>query len=221
MDNYELSSTVTVAENYPPTIGVLSNQTLQVPNGLTWDYGVGMATDPEFESMTFTLYVNGSSSIPLWLNYDDSNHEFMVISSTNVMAGVHNFTIQVDDGINTPVEGSFNLTIVEKPGPERLRFIGTYSVINYNTLFVQFDSIYELFESADGYTMTASMFLGGSDPLPSFLTFDPVANTLSGTPEEEHVGEWILSYVATDSLFGQGSTSFSVIVNPCYAKCSN
>ncbi|MDR2261373.1 MAG: putative Ig domain-containing protein [Azoarcus sp.] len=62
------------------------------------------------------------------------------------------------------------------------------------------------FTDPDGDALTYTLTLANGEPLPGWLTFNPATRTLSGTPEEDDVGNLILRVTATDT--GNLSTSY-------------
>ncbi|MEG2266949.1 MAG: putative Ig domain-containing protein, partial [Acinetobacter sp.] len=63
-------------------------------------------------------------------------------------------------------------------------------------------------------TLTTKDSSGQYQPIPSWLTFDPVTQTLSGTPPSSVTGDLSFFYWGTD-MYGLGTgTSFTLKVNP-------
>ena len=111
-----------VTENYPPTIGSMSNQTVLVPNGISWFYGSTLTSDPEKMDYSKSLQVDGSLTIPSWLNYDLSTFDFSIVSTSNDLKGVHNVTIILDDTFNPLVLKNFTISIQENFPPIRVGY---------------------------------------------------------------------------------------------------
>ena len=213
------SQPFTVGINYPPTIGSMDSQSLLAPDGLTWSYGANLTSDPEGLAYTTSLEVNGSSVIPNWLVYDLTQFDFAVITSSNSLKGTYEITIVATDDFNPSVRQSFLLTILENTSPQVIQFLTTYSVVNFNLLDVQFPLVTELFSDPDNRTLVPRILQFNSDPLPEFLAYNTITNTLSGTPEEKHVGDWALLYIVEDDHNQTANISFTVTVKPWYFKC--
>ena len=217
VDDHTWTAIFTIIVNDPPVIGIMTNQSLLAPDSHSWAYGSSLTSDPEGLSYTRALRVNGSASIPSWLHYDLSDYSFWLITSSNAYAGDHLVTVVITDDFNTEVTQSFILEISLNDAPQRLKSIKNYSVVNYRLLTIDFESIYTLFADPEGRTMTASARQGNGQPLPSFLEYFNSTNTLSGIPRFEHIGEWTVSYIATDDINLEGSISFTVTVKrKCY-----
>ena len=63
-----------------------------------------------------------------------------------------------------------------------------------------------------GDTLTLSAALADGSPLPSWLTFDPVTQTFSGTPLNDHVGALSIRVTATDTAGTTAYQDFTVTV---------
>ena len=212
------NSPFTILVNDPPVIGTMNNQSLLAPDGLTWSFGAALTSDPEGLSYAKSLEFNGSSTIPNWLVYNLTEFDFAIITSSNSIKGSHNITVVVTDDYNPSVRASFVLSILENTSPQVEKFIENQAIVNFNYLFVQFLPVDELFSDPDNRTMTASMSQSNGDPLPSFLAYNRIDNTMFGTPEFVHIGDWLLSYIATDDHNLTSNIIFTLSVRPCYFK---
>ena len=63
-----------------------------------------------------------------------------------------------------------------------------------------------------GDTLIYSATLVGGAPLPSWLSFDPMTQTFSGTPGNSHVGTLALTVTATDQGNLSASSGFTLAV---------
>ncbi|KGA25466.1 hypothetical protein KS44_01380 [Pectobacterium brasiliense] len=68
------------------------------------------------------------------------------------------------------------------------------------------------FTDPDGDTLTLSATLANGSPLPSWLTFNPVTGTFTGTPGNADVGSLSIKVTATDTTNASVSTTFSLTV---------
>ena len=71
-------------------------------------------------------------------------------------------------------------------------------------------------EAAAGDTLTYQATLANGNPLPAWLSFDPVRQTFSGTPTDQTTGALALTITATDMGGLKASTTLNVQVNPTY-----
>jgi hypothetical protein len=199
---------------------LIVDQSLTVPNGISWTYGDSISNDPENLAYTRTLEFNDSTTIPGWLNYDVSTYSFSIVSTSHTQGGNHRIAIVIEDEFNDPVKYTFALVITSNnTAPVKVKFIDSATIVNYNYLFVQFEDVHVLFTDPDGRPMTSDVKQANGNPLPLFLTYDITSNTLFGTPVIVDVGTWTLAYVAIDDIGNIGEIDFKVIVKPCYYKC--
>ncbi|CAI2376366.1 unnamed protein product [Moneuplotes crassus] len=221
VNNYTWTMNFTVNTNHPTAISSVENKELLVPDPLIWSYGAGVASDPEGLSFTNSIKFNGSTTIPSWLINDPDTFSFSIASTTNSLVGVHTISLVTDDGFNTPTERDFTLTINENTAPIKNQVLDNQAVVNFNYLHFVMNPVDVLFTDPDGRAMTSKIRQANGDPLPSFLTFNMLNNTLYGIPLGFHVGVWNLEYVAVDDYNLEGFISFKVTVKPCYFKCNN
>ena len=190
----------------------MANQLIQSPDGLTWSYGSTLTSDPENLSYTKVLQFNGSPTIPSWFTYNLASFDFSIVSTSNSIVGVYNITIIITDDYNPSVSKNFTLTVNQNLPPVRIGFIQSTGVVNYNYLSVTFQPIDVLFQDPEGRPMTPQLTQVDGNPLPSFLAYNSINNTLFGTPTEINVGDWLIAYIAIDDAGQSANTSFKVTV---------
>ena len=214
VEDHTFTTTFDIIVNDPPIILTMTSQSLKAPDGLNWQYGAALTSDPEGLSYTKSLLFNGSSTIPSWISYNLTDYSFTIVTSHNNYVGIHSLTVVIQDDYNDPVSDSFSLTVTENTSPQRLQFISNYGIVNFNYLFIQFLPVDELFSDPDGREMTVEMTQADGNPLPAFLAYNSVENTLSGTPLLVHVGDWFLSYHAVDDHGIRSNITFTLAVMP-------
>lgn len=212
VDNFTWTSTFIVNVNHPPTISPVSDQASLVPDPHPWGFGAGIVTDPEGLAVTHSLLFNGSSTIPTWILFDNTTFNFTVVSTTNALAADHTLTLVVDDGFNVPTELDFIYTINENKAPVKNMVIDNEAIVNFNYLYVDLYPVDVLFTDPDARPMIPTIRQANGDPIPSFLTFNTINNSMYGIPLDIHVGTWNLEYVATDDYNQEGVIPFKIIV---------
>lgn len=78
--------------------------------------------------------------------------------------------------------------------------------------FFSFTFPFNTFTDADGDVLTYSATLEGGAALPTWLTFDPVSRSFSGTPGPGDTGAYNISVTATDGKGGSVSDVFALTV---------
>jgi hypothetical protein len=125
--------------------------------------------------------------------------------------GTDSFTFSVSDG--ELVSAFATVTITVNPvndAPEAA------TLTNVEWLARQAHAlVIPAFTDVDGDELTYTATLGDGSALPAWLTFDPATRTLSATPNNTHVGTYVIKVTASDGK-EQVSASFTlkVILNP-------
>ena len=220
VDDHEWNGIFSIGPNFPPTIESVLSHSLQSPDGIYWNLTTPFIEDPEGLTLTKSILFDGGPA-PGWFNYDLETAEFSIITSNNDNAAVHNVLIIADDGINDPVYRNFTLTIIFNIGPQKHYTQSNVDVVNYNPLLIEFPPFDEVFTDPEDRPLTPNLTLANGDPAPSFMVLDTSTNTISGIPEFVHVGDWIMSYSATDDHGQKAEIVFTVVVKPCYFRCDN
>ena len=203
-----------INDNLPPTIGGLYSLSITVSytNSWVWNTSPRAIQDPENDALTITLYANNTMN-PSWISINTTTYQFKA-SPTNPEAGVYEITVSVDDGHNTPVNETFNLTVVENYGPEPKEIINDVEVVVSESISVEFLPITDLFTDPQNRPMTPSFLQYDGDALPSFLAFNVSNNTMYGTPTKDDVGDWLLAYIATNDNGHSSNITYTLSVKP-------
>ena len=209
--NYTWARKFRVFPNIPPVIAEVDNQTLKTPDGLSWSYGSDIASDAD-TIFAKSIRIDGSTSIPTWLEYNLSDYSFNIANSSNSILGNYTISLGVSDGYSDEVFSNFSLTIQGNLPPVRQMAIDNMVVINYKRLEYTFEDLYTLFKDPDERDMTREVRLAGGSGLPLFLTFDETNDTIYGTPSLAHVGTWNIEYAAIDDHDLESIISFKIVV---------
>ena len=206
------STNFTIASNQPPIIGTMRSISINVPKGVIWGNGDNVIQDPENDALTITILVEGVSVD--WISINMTDYNFLAWAK-NENAGDHVVTVIVYDGYNTPVNTSFILTIIENYDPiAQDIFIQDAETGVNEYVSVVFLSVDDYFNDPENRPMTASVLQYNGDPLPSFLTYNSSNNTMYGTPTNNDVNDWLISYVATNDNGNFSNITFTLSVKP-------
>lgn len=179
--------------------GGLGNDTITVGEGDIADGGAG---DDVYNILADAQSVNiidsaGNDTLNFGGNVDFSDLQF------NYVGG--NAIITTPDGRQVTIENWSTGT------SERFTFSNNDSV-NEDSLY-SFTLPVGLFVEPANDTLTYSATLTDNSPLPAWLNIDPATGTLSGTPENDDVGNIDIRITATDSGGLSESTVFNLTVN--------
>ncbi|WP_162059611.1 putative Ig domain-containing protein [Undibacterium sp. KW1] len=164
-----------------------------LPDGLFSDADVG-------DILTYSLSLGNGDALPAWLKFDPATRK---LSGTPSHDDIGELAIRVtakDGGqLTTSLDFSLSVTaaVAINTAPEvkasladqALTETKAFSLVIPDTLFVDADA---------GDILTYSATLANGSPLPSWLTFDAVTRTLSGTPDHAAVGDLALSVSVKD-----------------------
>lgn len=183
--------------NDPPTSTPIDNQSVDQGEEFTLDLKEHFHDIDLGDVLTYEFLVNGSSSLPDWLTFND---ETGILSGTPGNSDVGTLTIRITatDEENESVSEEFELEVINvNDAPELLPPIGDQETdedepysYNAGAHFIDIDA---------GDTLTYSAKLSNGDDLPEWLSINPEDGILSGTPENDDVGILSITVTATDS----------------------
>ncbi len=125
-----------------------------------------------------------------------------------------NFAIatSISDGVAAAITGSKSMTGTPvNDAPTVANAIANQSATEDTAFNFQFAAT--TFADADvGDTLTYTAQLAGGGTLPSWLSFDPVTRTFSGTPLNSHVGTTSIDVIADDGNGGTATDTFNIVI---------
>jgi len=147
-----------------------------------------------------------ASGLPTGLTLDPASG---IISGTPTVAGANTVSVIANDGSGGIVNADFALPVLANTAPVLVNAIADQTVAT-NTLFaVSVANTFSDTDLGDALTYTASLQDGSA--LPGWLTFNPSALTLSGTPTT--AAALALKVTATDRAGAAISDVFNLTVN--------
>ena len=211
------TDTFTLAVNNTNDAPVLDNaiadQSIQEGNALNFVIPSNTFSDIDVgDSLTYSATLVGGGTLPGWLTFDALTQTF---SGTPENGDVGNIDIEVTatdvGGLN--ITDSFALTVGNVNAAPTL----DNAIVNQTT---DEDAVFSFavpvgtFSDPDaGDTLTYSATLVGGGALPSWLTFDALTQTFSGTPENGDVGNIDVEVTATDTGSLSATDTFTLTVN--------
>jgi VCBS repeat-containing protein len=107
--------------------------------------------------------------------------------------------------LSITIEGSNDAPIVSQPIPAQSKQSGqNFAFAIPNGTFTDADQ---------NDVLTLSTQLSNGQPLPSWLSFDPLNNTLAGTPQTSEAGLWQIQVTATDNYGALTSSVFDLTIS--------
>ncbi|MRR58090.1 MAG: hypothetical protein EG824_07760 [Deltaproteobacteria bacterium] len=207
------------ANNDAPTLTTgLEPQETKAGQLFSWQIPDGAFIDPNGDRIYYNVTLTNGDMLPEWLSFDYASRQF-VGTPGNGDLGILDIQITASDGDSASVTSSFRLAIVSaNNAPTVSEPISGITLLETDTLSAVIPP--GTFLDADaGDTLVLSATLANGDPLPSWITFNPITGTFSGTPGVGNLAELIIRLTATDHAGANVSTdiALSVVAAPSMA----
>lgn len=168
--------------------------------------------DPDLihgDMLTFTALADGAA-LPAWLSI---NPQTGLLEGTPSEADVGTLEIEVTatDQAAESESQTFTLNVLSQNTPPEV-----VSEIDDTSTMVDEPFVLDVsgnFTDADGDTLTFSATLANEDPLPGWLSIDPLTGILSGTPSDGDEGILNITVTATDPDMASASSTFQLGVS--------
>ncbi|AMM23268.1 calcium-binding protein [Variovorax sp. PAMC 28711] len=176
----------------------LADVAVSEDNAWDWTVPAGTFSDPNNSPLTLSATLSNGSALPSWLTFDAQNGR---LSGTPGNGDVGAIAVRIEAinlaGMST--SDDFLVTVANaNDEPVAGAVLALQSVVQGHAWRYVLPG--DAFMDADvGDGLTLSVQLAGGDPLPSWLSFDPVTAILSGTPGPDQVGNIDLRFSATDA----------------------
>ena len=204
-------SVVVAANQAPALTSPLPRRDVTEKQLFTAQIPVNAFVDPDGDSLTYAATLADGSPLPAWLTFNPASRTF---SGTPTSAHVGTIALRVvaTDPSGAQGEGTFTLTVLnvndapvlQKPISDQTAVTGKgFSLVLDADTFVDVDA---------GDVLTYSAGLSNGNPLPAWLTFDPVTRTFSGTPAGENIGSYRVVVRATDRSGISVADEFDLVV---------
>jgi hypothetical protein len=184
----------------PRFVTPIPSQVHQV--GELYTYFIDQKTfeDPNQDSISYSAVLNGTNTLPPWLSFSASG----IFAGTPSVADAGLYTIEVNafDGIlQDTASTTFDLSIIKVLENQKTRVDGqfTYSIED------------PIVNNPQGPVQYSATLLDGS-PLPSWLQFEAITLTFSGSPTAADLRDYTILVTGNDGVITPVSVSFSIMV---------
>jgi len=203
-----------VAVNSPPLVGImLPSQLILEDTAFNFTLPAGSFLDPDAgDVLTYSAAQGNDSPLPGWLTFDPGSGNFSG-QPGNEHVGTLSVKITASDSAGASVSGFLDINVVNvNDAPLYLPPINDQQASE--DLAFSFVVPEQRFSDPDsGDTLTYAARQADGSPLPSWLVFDPVARTFSGTPLNADVGNIALAVTATDLAGASAVGTFALTVH--------
>jgi parallel beta-helix repeat protein len=164
-------------------------------------------------TLSYQATLEDGSSLPSWLTFDSATRTFSGTPS-NFNTGTFTVSLAASDGKGGSARKTFTLTVEAAPNTAP-GFDVTQAApdlaIREDTPF-SYTVNASAFVDPDGDSLSYQATLEDGSSLPSWLTFDPITRTLSGTPTSADAGTFTVSITASDGNGGSIKDTFTLTV---------
>ncbi len=196
--------------NQAPVVAtLLTDQVVTQDQSFSFTLPEDAFVDPEGAGLNYVATVSGFDSQPAWLQFDPVTRTF---SGTPDNGDVGSFvvTVGVTDDLSGMINQSFGLTVENvNDAPMVLTPLPAQSAVEDQSFsyVIPADTFSDI-DVDDSLTLSATLADGSA--LPSWLSFDPSTNTLTGIPGNDEIGTFSLSIFATDQSGATVNTSLLI-----------
>ena len=179
---------VIVFTNSPPVVtNPIPDHTGYIDEVLNLAFAENTFNDPNGDPLTYTASLSGGSALPGWLTFSSGTRSFTGTPGI-ADAGTYTVVVRASDSY-TVVDDLFNLLILD-PDVNQPPVVSNPIPDMNATVGIPFSfTIPETtFSDPNGDSLVYSAALSDNNALPEWLSFDPVARTLSGTPGPDDSG---------------------------------
>ena len=209
----EFSLTINNTNDAPTVANAITDQVASEDAAFSFVVPADAFADADVgDSLTLSATLSDGSPLPTWLSFDAVTNTFSG-TPTNAEVGAISVTVTATDGSSASVIDTFALTVNNTNDTPTVANAITDQVTSEDAAF-SFVVPVDAFADVDaGDSLTLSATLSDGSPLPTWLSFDAVTNTFSGTPNNGEVGALNITVTATDGSAASVSDTFALTVN--------
>lgn len=198
--------------NAPVINAPLNDQATNEDTAFTYTIPVDTFVDQDSDVLTYAASLQDGSPLPQWLSFDPNALTFSGAPG-NDDVGTLSLRVSATDPDGLTAEDTFTLTVLNiNDAPVVSTPISGQSTdedvwFSYQLPAGTFTDV----DAGDSLSLTASLSDGTA--LPSWLSFDAVTGTFSGTPTNADVGSVSVMVTATDLAGASATSTFAITVN--------
>ncbi|MEC4890327.1 MAG: calcium-binding protein [Nitrospira sp.] len=207
----------------PSVANALTDQTVPEDAPLTVEVPANAFADADAgDTLTYNASLADGTALPTWLTFDPATRTFSG-TPDDAQVGSLALTVTAIDTGNLSASDTFTLTVqnvneaptVAAPLADQQVTQGTpFAFVVQTATWTDEDALH-------GDTLTYNATRADDSALPSWLTFDPLTRTFSGTPQGPDIGMIEVRVTATDSGALSASNNFALTVLPITGTAGN
>ncbi|MDO9197345.1 putative Ig domain-containing protein [Rhodoferax sp.] len=200
---------VDAASTSPVVALPLSDQTTLEDASFSWTVPAGTFAGLYELSMTLTATLGNGERLPSWLSFDPQSATLSGVPG-NAEVGDLNVRLVATDILGQSVSDDFVIAVANTNDAPVLAAtpVAQQAVETQAFIYVLPANTFADVDADDQLTLSATLASG--TPLPSWLSFNPAVQTLSGTPPDTAAGILNVVFKATDSTGAFATASLSM-----------
>ena len=203
---------VTPVNDAPVVANQIENQSIDGGSAISINLKTrGYFTDPEGDALTYIVTQSSGAALPKWLKFD---------AKTGILSGAagnSNATLSIKvtakDASNLSVINEFDLKVSQVNLPPIAKTSSLKAIKATEGKAVNYVMPAAQFSDANGDELTYTATLANDAPLPSWLSFNALTKTLSGTPGYDQSGVISVKITASDGTASASSTLQITVAN--------
>jgi len=199
-----LTLSVTDINDAPIVANAFSDQTIAEDSAYDFQFETTVFNDVDAgDSLTYSANLSDGSALPRWLSFDPATRSFTG-TPKNENVGTLDIKVTATDIGSTSVSDIFRLEVTNTNDAPTIS-LGASSVTITEDVAYSYSFVASDVDVGDNLTIAATT-------KPSWLILDTTAQTLSGTPTNEAVGDHAVVLTATDQSGSVATQSFTISV---------
>jgi len=199
-----LTLSVTDINDAPIVANAFSDQTIAEDSAYDFQFETTVFNDVDAgDSLTYAANLSDGSALPRWLSFDPATRSFTG-TPKNENVGTLDIKVTATDIGSTSVSDIFRLEVTNTNDAPTIS-LGASSVTITEDVAYSYSFVASDVDVGDNLTIAATT-------KPSWLILDTTAQTLSGTPTNEAVGDHVVVLTATDQSGSVATQSFTISV---------
>ncbi|MDJ0939049.1 MAG: putative Ig domain-containing protein [Woeseiaceae bacterium] len=208
----DIEALLDVVNSAPTLDNAIADENATEGQALNFAIPVATFSDPDVgDILSYTATLVGGAVLPAWLSFDPGTQTFTGTPPNNSNGSI-DIEVTATDAGGLSASDSFTLTIADANfAPEVASPISDVSVAEGDAL--DFTVPMDTFTDSDvGDSLTYSAQLSGGGALPTWLEFDAVTRSFTGTPPNNTNGDIEVEVIATDTGGASISDTFTLTV---------
>ena len=199
-----LTLSVTDINDAPIVANAFSDQTIAEDSAYNFQFETTVFNDVDAgDSLTYSANLSDGSALPRWLSFDPATRSFTG-TPKNENVGTLDIKVTATDIGSTSVSDIFRLEVTNTNDAPTIS-LGASSVTITEDVAYSYSFVASDVDVGDNLTIAATT-------KPSWLILDTTAQTLSGTPTNEAVGDHAVVLTATDQSGSVATQPFTISV---------